>query len=69
MAKYIALIAAFIVALSLLQPARADSGQPQPTPTSTAAVGGGPHMIYQVWLPVISVEDDGPTGQGRYWGG
>lgn len=68
MAKYIALIAAFIVALSLLQPARADSGQPQPTPTSTVDVAPSNPVPNKLFLPFISI-DDGVGGQGRYWGG
>jgi len=65
----VALIAALIIALSLMQPARADS-QPQPTLTPTTAVGGGPQITVgqKVFLPFISI-DDGVGGQGRYWGG
>lgn len=70
MAKYIALVAALVIALSLLQPARADSGQyPTPTPTPTAAVGGGPQTLHMLYLPIIQTPDDGVGGQGRYWGG
>lgn len=50
----VALIAAFIVALSLLQPARADSGYPTPTPS----VWEPPHMIYRVWLPMVPAESE-----------
>lgn len=70
--KLVAAIAAGLLAVSLLvaQPAKAQNA-PQPTPTPTTAVGGGPQIIemHRVYLPMIAKPEEGPEGQGRYWGG
>lgn len=63
----VAAIAAAALAVSLMLPAKAQDVQPQPTP----AVGGGPSKAveHKVFLPMIVAPEDGPEGQGRYWGG
>lgn len=66
--RFVALVAVILLAVSLMvaQPAKAQTvPQPQPTPS----IGEPPHMIHRVFLPYISIEDDGVNGQGRYWGG
>ena len=66
--RYAAIVLALLLALATMLPAKAqDVPQPQPTPT----VGGGPSVAveHKVFLPMIVAPEDGPEGQGRYWGG
>lgn len=63
--RIVAAVLGVVVALSLMLPAKAQS--PQPTPT----VGGGPQIAveHKLFLPFVAAPEDGPEGQGRYWGG
>lgn len=70
--KLITAVAAGLVAVSLFVSAPTAKAQdaPQPTPTVTS-VGEPPKALetQHVYLPFVVTPDDGPTGQGRYWGG
>lgn len=62
--RFVAAFLAVVVAVSLLLPAKAQDSQPP-------SVGEPPTIAveHRVFLPFVVAPEDGPEGQGRYWGG